>query len=105
MPSGRYNAHSVVLGSNVSATGSGSFLEVEGGIYQIHVEGTFAASVLTLDAQGPNDGTIAGVLGVSITAPQAGNTEIRCARGERLRYTLTGGAPSGLFIRLVKAQD
>jgi hypothetical protein len=78
---------------------------VEGGVYQVHVEGTFGGTVLTLDAQGPNDTTIAGILGVSITAPQAGSTEIRCARGERIRYTLTGGAPSGLYIRLVKAQD
>lgn len=105
MPTARFRAHGVALLTNVSATGSGSFVEVEGGIYQLFAEGTFGATVLTLDGQGPNDTTIASVAGVSVTAPTAGTVELRCARGERVRATLTGGSPSGVYVSLVRVQE
>jgi hypothetical protein len=90
---------------NVSATGSGSFADIEGGRYQLFVEGTFGGTTLTLDGQGPNDTTISGVLGVSVVAATAGGVEIMCARGERLRATLTGGSPAGIYARLAKVSD
>jgi len=102
--SGRYMANAVTLLSAVGATGSGSWMDVEGGIYQVHAEGTWNSSVLTLDAQGPNDTAIA-IAGVSITANSPGTIEIRCVKGERVRATLTGGTPSGIYVRLVKAQE
>lgn len=110
MPSGRYNTNSAVLLVNVSATGSGSFADIDGGLYQVHTEGTFAASALTLDGQGPNDTTIAGLtdiagVAISVTAPTAGKPELRIARGARVRATLTGGAPAGIYARLVKVSD
>lgn len=104
MPTGRYGANSVVLGANIGATGSGGWCEVEGGLYQVHAEGTFGGTALTLDGRGPNDATIATVAGISITAPTV-SVEVRCSRGEQVRYTLTGGTPSGLYIRLVKVSD
>jgi hypothetical protein len=98
-------ANSIILFSNQSATGSSVFMDAEGGRYQMFAEGTFGGTTLTLDGQGPNDTTIAGISGVSVTAATAGGVEIMLARGERVRGTLTGGSPSGLYARLVKVSD
>ena len=96
-----WNAESLVLANNISATGPERVVDV-GGTYIISVQASFSGGSLFLETIGPDDVTWVPVSGVVFTAN--GQLPVKCARGARIRLARTG-SPTAIFGKLTRASD
>jgi hypothetical protein len=89
--------NTVDLLSNVAVTGA-YFRIGLGGVYTLCAEGTFGGATVGMQLKGPNGGAITGPAETQFTAP--GICTLDIGAGQEVRMAVTGGAPSGLYVKL-----
>jgi len=86
---------------NGSTTGPTAWFDAIGGRYIFAAEGNFGGSTLQLQAQGPNGSPI-NVVGAALSSN--GFIDVVIADGARVRVSVNGGAPTGLYSNLVSVR-
>lgn len=97
------NSHSVVLLSNVSAAGNGSWVQWGGGEGMVSVDGTFGGTAFTLQYRSP-DGTSGLTVAVMDSSGVFTNVSLSAEGGflfnlppGAIRGVLTGGSPANIY--------
>lgn len=92
------NSFSIVLLSNVGATGAGAAAIWGGGRGAFVIGGTFAGTAATLEYLSPSGAWVAAVTpaGVAVSLTASGMALFEAPPGS-MRAVLTGGTPSGIY--------
>lgn len=88
---------------NASATGTDAIAQI-GGRYVLTGTGTFGGATLQIQMLAPDNSTYINLANGSFTAAPIG-VAMDLPQGAHVRATLTGGAPSGFYVSLARAQQ